>query len=70
MCSSQGSHPGGGVTADRPWPVLGFNDVEWAQWVGVLPGPVTGSPFWHRQPPRWRTHWCERVEMPLCLQRH
>ena len=49
-----------------PEPFLGFSGGSWAQWVGVLPGPMTGSPIWHRPRPCWRARWCQRVEMPLC----
>ena len=45
-------------------PFLGLGGGSWAQWVGVLPGPVTGSQFWHRPIPRWRARWRQRVEMP------
>jgi len=47
------------LAAGLTWPFLGLGGGSWAQWVGVLPGPVTGSQFWHRPIPRWR----QRMEM-------
>ena len=53
------------LAVGRTWPNLGFSAGSCYLWVGVLPGPATGSPFWHRQGPRWHGRWCQRVEMPL-----
>ena len=44
---------------------LAWNGSWWCEWVGLSPGPPTGSFIKHRHPLRRRPRWSQGVAMPL-----